>query len=123
MIYITGDTRGDFRNVARFCEKMQTNKDDVLIILGDADVNYYGGEQDVQKKKYLESLPITIKKIDRIEFMLDNFDEFPQADDSWDDFDWCYECSDNGDDFYTDENGEQVWRCLDCPFDPLKDDE
>ena len=68
----------------------------------------------------------TIKKIDRIEFMFDNFDEFPQVDDtydSWDDFDWCYECSDNGDDFYADENGELVWRCLDCPFDPLKDDE
>ena len=48
MIYITGDTHGDFRNVVRFCEKMQTNKDDVLIILGDAGVNYYGGEQDEQ---------------------------------------------------------------------------
>ena len=54
MIYITGDTHGDFRNVARFCEKMQTNKDDVLIILGDAGINYYGGEQDTEKKEYLE---------------------------------------------------------------------
>lgn len=60
MIYITGDTHGDFRNVARFCEKMQTNKDDVLIILGDAGINYYGGEQDTEKKEYLETLPITI---------------------------------------------------------------
>ena len=60
MIYITGDTHGDFRNVARFCEKMQTIKDDVLIILGDAGINYYGPEQDERKKKYLESLPITI---------------------------------------------------------------
>ena len=51
MIYITGDTHGDFRNVARFCEKMQTNKDDVLIILGDAGINYYGGEQDTEKKE------------------------------------------------------------------------
>ena len=60
MIYITGDTHGDFRNVARFCEKMQTSKDDVLIILGDAGINYSGPEQDERKKKYLESLPITI---------------------------------------------------------------
>lgn len=60
MIYITGDTHGDFRNVARFYEKMQTNKDDVLIILGDAGINYYGGEQDTEKKEYLETLPITI---------------------------------------------------------------
>ena len=60
MIYITGDTHGDFRNVARFCKKMQTEKKDVLIILGDAGINYYGPEQDERKKKYLESLPITI---------------------------------------------------------------
>lgn len=39
---------------------MQTSKDDVLIILGDAGINYYGPEQDKRKKKYLESLPITI---------------------------------------------------------------
>ncbi len=49
MIYITGDTHGDFRNVARFCKKMQTSKDDVLIILGDAGINYYGSEQDKRK--------------------------------------------------------------------------
>lgn len=58
MIYITGDTHGDFRNVARFCKKMQTSKEDVLIILGDAGINYYGPEQDKRKKKYLESLPL-----------------------------------------------------------------
>lgn len=60
MIYITGDPHGDFRNIARFCKKMQTSKEDVLIILGDAGINYYGSEQDKRKKKYLESLPITI---------------------------------------------------------------
>lgn len=60
MIYITGDTHGDFRKVARFCKKMQTSKEDILIILGDAGINYYGHEQDKHKKKYLESLPITI---------------------------------------------------------------
>lgn len=279
MIYITGDTHGDFRNVARFCERIQTEKSDILIILGDAGINYCGGEQDVRKKKYLESLPITIfaihgnhemrpqtiptyrevewnsgtvyvedeyshilfakdgelydiggqrtlviggaysvdksyrllrglgwwpdeqpsdeikrrveenldkvnwtvdvvlthtaplkyeprevflpginqsmvdksteqwldgieerldykkwycghyhtiKKIEKVEFMFDNFDEFPQADDTYDscdDFDWCAGCREDGDDFYTDENDELVWRCLDCPFDPLKDDE
>ena len=46
MIYITGDTHGDFRNVARFCERIHTEKTDILIILGDAGINYYGGEQD-----------------------------------------------------------------------------
>lgn len=80
-------------------------------------------EERLDYKKWYCGHYHTIKKIERVEFMFDNFDEFPQADDSWGDFDWCYECSDNGDDFYTDENGEQVWRCLNCPFDPLKDDE
>ena len=51
MIYITGDPHGDFRNIARFCKKMQTSKEDVLIILGDAGINYYGSEQDKRKKK------------------------------------------------------------------------
>ena len=54
MIFISGDTHGDFRNVARFCERAQTEKTDILIILGDAGVNCYGGGQDAQKKKYLE---------------------------------------------------------------------
>lgn len=60
MIYITGDTHGDFRNVARFCERVRTEKSNILIILGDAGVNYYGGELDAEKKECLESLPITI---------------------------------------------------------------
>ena len=60
MIYITGDTHGEFGNVAHFCEQAQTGKRDILIILGDAGINYYGGERDAEKKKILEALPITI---------------------------------------------------------------
>ena len=63
MIYITGDTHGNFQNVEMFCKKMRTNKDDILIILGDAGINYYGPELDRRKKKYLKSLPITIMAI------------------------------------------------------------
>ena len=33
MIYITGDTHGEFGNVAHFCEQAQTEKSDILIIL------------------------------------------------------------------------------------------
>ena len=276
LIYITGDTHGDFRNVDCFCEKMQTNKDDVLIILGDAGINYYSGEPDAKKKEYLESLPITIfaihgnhemrpqsiptyhevewcggmvfvedeyphilfakdgelyniggqrtfviggaysvdkayrllhrlgwwpdeqpsdeikrrveeklerlhwnvdivlthtaplryepvevflhglnqsmvdksteqwlhtieerldyqkwycghyhtiKKIDRIEFMFDNFDEFPEAyDDSWDNYDWCYECTGYGNEAYLNDDGELVSNCDDCPYNRDEDD-
>lgn len=60
MIYITGDTHGDFERIIRFCEKIQTNRDDVMIILGDAGFNYYGGWRDERNKKRMARLPITI---------------------------------------------------------------
>lgn len=60
MVFVTGDTHGDFGRVAAFCERMRTEKEDVLIILGDAGINYHGSKRDQQIKEYLESLPITI---------------------------------------------------------------
>ena len=33
MIYITGDTHGDFRRVHEFCRRFETTEDDILIIL------------------------------------------------------------------------------------------
>ena len=39
MIYLTGDTHGNFDRIRRFCEINNTTKDDVLIILGDAGIN------------------------------------------------------------------------------------
>ena len=41
MIYITGDTHRDFGRIFDFCEENGTTKDDVLIILGDAGINYF----------------------------------------------------------------------------------
>ena len=35
MIFITGDTHGSFKRLAKFAQKMNTTKDDVMIILGD----------------------------------------------------------------------------------------
>lgn len=60
VIYITGDTHGRFERVEAFCRKYQTTKDDILIILGDAGINFSGGETDRLKKDFLETLPITI---------------------------------------------------------------
>ena len=60
MIYITGDTHGDFRGVSWFCGKFQTSKEDILIILGDAGINFGGEVCDAPKKELLEKLPITI---------------------------------------------------------------
>lgn len=60
MIYITGDTHGQFGHVKEFCEKYNTTKDDILIILGDAGLNFNGNEYDRDRKRGVERLPITI---------------------------------------------------------------
>ena len=50
MIYITGDTHRDFSRL----DKMEFNKDDMLIILGDAGINYCLNEEDKMFKEYLK---------------------------------------------------------------------
>lgn len=60
MIYITGDTHGRFERIEKFCNTVGTNKEDILIILGDAGINFAGGERDLLKKKLLSSLSVTI---------------------------------------------------------------
>jgi 3-oxoacid CoA-transferase subunit A len=60
MIYITGDTHGDFRRVAALCDTVHSATDDILIILGDAGINYFGGGKDRALKRLLAELPITL---------------------------------------------------------------
>ncbi|GAB1476876.1 hypothetical protein MASR2M70_17120 [Bacillota bacterium] len=60
MIYITGDTHGNFKRVAALCDTVNSTLDDILIILGDVGVNYYEDDRDVKQKKLLSSLPITL---------------------------------------------------------------
>lgn len=59
-VYITGDTHGNFERIEYFCQDNQTTKDDILIILGDAGINYYLNYKDKQKKEWLSQLPITL---------------------------------------------------------------
>lgn len=47
MIYITGDKHADFRDVLYFCYTDNTTLDDILIVLGDAGINYFANEKDV----------------------------------------------------------------------------
>ena len=60
MIYITGDTHGDFFRIKQFCERMKTTKDDIMIILGDAGLNFWLNKSDYKKKKEVMRLPITL---------------------------------------------------------------
>lgn len=59
MIYITGDTHRDFSKIETFCAEHGTTKDDVMIVLGDAGINFYGGWRDENLKDYLDKLSIT----------------------------------------------------------------
>lgn len=60
MIYLGGDTHGEFRNLKKFCEINDTSVDDVFIILGDAGINYHLDFFDEILKKDLAKLNITL---------------------------------------------------------------
>ena len=40
------------------------------------------------------------------------------TDDEWDGYEYCYECSGLGDDYYIDEDGELVCACAECSMNP-----
>ena len=56
MVYITGDTHGDFSRLDNFKFK----KDDLLIVLGDACINYSLNDDDKRLKEYLKKYNTTI---------------------------------------------------------------
>ena len=56
MIYITGDKHADFKEVLFFCFQNETTKDDVLIVLGDAGINYFANEKDNSLKESLQKV-------------------------------------------------------------------
>lgn len=60
MIYITGDTHRDFERVREFCYKYRTTREDTLIVLGDAGINYHLDERDYILKNGLLQIPITL---------------------------------------------------------------
>ena len=60
MIYVTGDLHGDISSLPYFCEVNHTTTDDILVVLGDAGFNYYGGKKDRELKEEASKLPITL---------------------------------------------------------------
>jgi 3-oxoacid CoA-transferase subunit A len=59
MIYITGDTHGDFSRYIEFTARMKPTEKDSMIVLGDAGLNYYGGGKDESRKKFVNDFPFT----------------------------------------------------------------
>lgn len=62
-VFITGDKHRNFDSVEDFCQRMETDKQDLMIVLGDNGVNYFGGTSDRRYKKYLSEFPITFMMI------------------------------------------------------------
>lgn len=60
MIYITGDTHGRFEHIEHFCQRMKTAKEDIMIVLGDAGINYDEGRHDKWAKELISAMPITL---------------------------------------------------------------
>ncbi len=60
VVLITGGTHRDFTRVETFCRRFPTTKDDVMIILGDAGINFCGDPKDAHLKERLSKLNITL---------------------------------------------------------------
>ena len=60
MIYVTGDCHGDFSKIVRFCMTHKTTQSDIVVIMGDAGINFYNDIRDYFKRRDLAMLPITI---------------------------------------------------------------
>lgn len=61
-LFMTGDTHGDFDFLAGWCRDNETTYEDILIILGDAGINYYGPTQkkELALKDMIKDCPITL---------------------------------------------------------------
>lgn len=59
-VYLTGDTHGDFDRIEEFCEEFDTSPEDVMVILGDAGINFWLDQRDEELKARLDQLPITL---------------------------------------------------------------
>lgn len=58
--YITGDKHRNFDCVERFCRNRNTRRKDILIVLGDAGLNYYGDRRDEKLKQKIANINITL---------------------------------------------------------------
>ena len=56
MIYVTGDTHGDFSRLLYMNNQGMLNKGDIVIVLGDAGLNYDNGRLDYGRKTLVSSL-------------------------------------------------------------------
>ena len=51
MVILTDDTHRDFSRIFDFCEEYDTTPEDILVILGDAGINYFLDDSDRRLKQ------------------------------------------------------------------------
>lgn len=55
-IYITGDIHGNLSGLQKWCQVMEPKVTDMIVILGDVALNYYGGRKDYERKRQANTL-------------------------------------------------------------------
>lgn len=61
MVVLTGDAHGRFERIEAFCAEFGLTAGDVLVIPGDARINYWLNERDRALKERLSRLPVTLQ--------------------------------------------------------------
>lgn len=82
MVILTGDTHGVFDRIEAFCEENDTTYTDVMVILGDAGINYWLDERDEEVKAQAAQLPLTLFCIHG------NHEERPEALPGYEEMEW-----------------------------------
>lgn len=59
-IYLRGDAHGDFSWLSEFCMSQNTTTEDIMVILGDAGLNYYLNKSERKRKCRVGDNPITL---------------------------------------------------------------
>lgn len=59
LVFVTGDTHGEYDRIMDLCDEMDTSKDDIIVVLGDHGVNHIGERESRGFKRLLSRLPIT----------------------------------------------------------------
>lgn len=82
MIILTGDTHREFDRIYDFCLEYDTTTEDIMIILGDAGINYYEDKSDLELKEWLSTFPITLFCIHG------NHEQRPEEIDTYEEIEW-----------------------------------
>ena len=86
MIWITGDTHRDFSRFDSFCRYNGTTKDDLMIVLGDAALNFSGEKSDKVMKYEVSRLPLTFLFIrGNLEERAENIESYKKKKMAWGD--------------------------------------